>query len=102
MPPKEFICQVCGRTFIARKSNARFCSARCRLIAHRARMKQPRAQQLTIYNIQTLRRLETSSTLALEFLQQIEKRDPVCYKLALEAVEMVFNWHDLGGDKNLS
>jgi len=31
------ICASCGRAFEAKRSHARFCSPRCRLVAHRSR-----------------------------------------------------------------
>jgi hypothetical protein len=35
--PHELECQVCGESFTAKRSDARYCSARCRMRAHRQR-----------------------------------------------------------------
>lgn len=34
---REFTCKYCGKTFFARNSTAKYCSAKCRVYAKRAR-----------------------------------------------------------------
>jgi len=36
-PLQKAVCEVCGTRFEARRADARFCSNRCRVTAHRAR-----------------------------------------------------------------
>jgi hypothetical protein len=36
VPPSPVVCERCGEKFEARRSDARFCSTRCRVAAHRA------------------------------------------------------------------
>jgi hypothetical protein len=38
---KDRICQICGKSFEAKRSDARFCSVRCQVRAHRQRKVNP-------------------------------------------------------------
>jgi hypothetical protein len=38
LSPESRTCAQCGETFAPKRSDARFCSTRCRVAAHRARL----------------------------------------------------------------